>query len=176
MRDGIFANEGISLRAVEPEDISHFIRWENNTDLWSFGGQIQPLSRYAIKQYLELSLCNDVFTNHQVRLVIENKQSVVGSIDLFDVDPLTMKASVGLIIDPEFRNSGFGEAALRKLVTYGFEMLNLHQLYAHVPVSNEASVALFTKAGFKNTARFKDWICRNGQFEDVYFFQLIRVN
>lgn len=176
MMNGIFADEKIRLRAVEADDITHFIRWENDTDLWSFGGQIQPLSKYAISQYLEQSLCNDVFSMHQVRLIIEFNNSVAGSIDLFDVDPLTMKASVGLVIDKKYRGNGFGEESLRKLIAYSFEMLNLHQLYAHVPVSNQASVALFTKAGFKNVARLKDWTRRNGIYEDVFFFQLIRDN
>lgn len=171
--EGLFAQESVTLRAIEPEDLLHFVRWENNSDLWSFGAQIQPLSRFAISEYLEQTLTNDVFSMRQVRFVIEHEKTIVGCIDFFDFDPLSRKASIGLVIDKAHQRNGFAGEAVRKMIRYGFDMLNLHQIYAHVPVSNTPSVSLFEKSGFEKTACLKDWICRNRKFEDVYLFQCI---
>lgn len=171
--EGLFARESVTLRAIEPEDLSHFIRWENNSDLWSFGTQVQPLSRFAVSEYMEQTLTSDVFAMRQVRFVIEHENTVVGCIDFFDIEPLSRKASIGLVIDKQYRGNGFAGEAIRKMISYGFEMLNLHQIYAHVPVSNNPSLTLFEKSGFEKIARLKDWTCRKGIFEDVYLFQLI---
>ncbi|MGL5319148.1 MAG: GNAT family N-acetyltransferase [Bacteroidales bacterium] len=171
--NGLFAEERITLRALEPEDIGHFLRWENDSELWSFGSQVQPLSRFAVSEYLEQTLSSDVFAMRQVRLVIEKEQTVVGCIDFFDIDPLSRKASLGLVIDSRHQKKGFATEALSKMIRYGFDMLNLHQIYAHVPVTNIPSVLLFEKAGFCRTAQLPDWICRKGKFEDVYLFQLL---
>lgn len=171
---GLFAQERVTLRAIEPEDLPHFVRWENNSDLWSFGAQIQPLSKFAISEYLEQTLTNDVFSMRQVRFVIEHEKTIVGCIDFFDIDPLSRKASIGLVIDNDHQRNGFALEAMHKMLCYGFDMLNLHQIYAHVPVSNTPSISLFEKSGFEKTACLKDWICRKGKFEDVYLFQHIR--
>ncbi|MGL4331827.1 MAG: GNAT family N-acetyltransferase [Bacteroidales bacterium] len=170
---GLFAQERVTLRAIEPEDLPHFIRWENNSDLWSFGAQIQPLSKFVISEYLEQTLTNDIFSMRQVRFVIEYEKTIVGCIDFFDFDPLSRKASIGLVIDYDHQRNGFALEAVHKMLHYGFGMLNLHQIYAHVPVSNTPSVSLFEKSGFEKTVCLKDWICRKGKFEDVYLFQCI---
>lgn len=171
--NGLFAHESVTIRVIEPEDLPHFIRWENNSDLWSFGSQIQPLSKFAISEYLEQTLTNDAFSMRQIRFVIEHKKIIVGCIDFFDIDLLSRKAAIGLVIDQVYQRNGFAAEAVRKMLSYGVDQLNLHQIYAHVPVSNNPSVSLFEKSGFNKTACLKDWICRKGKFEDVYLFQYI---
>jgi diamine N-acetyltransferase len=98
----------------------------------------------------------------------------VGLIDLFDFDPRNNRAGIGIVIQKE-ENQGknIGSEALELLIKYSFYNLNLHQLYANIGVQNVASLALFTKFGFKKIGIKKDWILYHNHYQDEAIFQLI---
>ena len=69
---------GIKLRAPEPEDLDCMFRFENIVDLWDISNTTGPYSRFHLKQYIEQTQ-NDLFTDRQLRLMIENSdRQVVG--------------------------------------------------------------------------------------------------
>ncbi len=73
----------------------------------------------------------------------------VGFIDLFDLDPATQSAGVGILIcDPADRRKGYGFEALSLAVEYARHALGLRSLWCTVAPDNPASLALFTAAGF----------------------------
>ena len=72
----------VKLRAMEPEDLDWLYRIENNPDLWTVGATNVPYSRYALHDYIANS-SNDIYSDRQVRFIIENyKGNVVGIVDL----------------------------------------------------------------------------------------------
>ena len=168
-------NEQIKLRALEPEDLDILYKWENDTELWMYGATIVPYSRFAIKEYITESQL-DIFQSKQLRLMIvwKDNNKPVGTIDLYDFDPMNLRAGVGILIDAAFRRKGIGQQALDLLKDYAFDFLFLQQLFAHVPKQNETSLKLFSKSGYTNTACLKEWIKTSNGFEDVYVMQLLK--
>ena len=78
---------GIKLRAPEPEDLDCMFRFENIVDLWDISNTTGPYSRFHLKQYIEQTQ-NDLFTDRQLRLMIENSdRQVVGIVDICNFDP-----------------------------------------------------------------------------------------
>ena len=170
----LLENNNIRLRALEPEDIDILYAWENDTELWQHGASIVPFSRFVIKEYL-IDSKQDIFQNKQLRLMIEQKESgkAIGTIDLYDFEPLHRRAGVGILIDKEFRQQGYGLQTLALIVEYCFEFLKMKQLYAFIPQKNEKSIALFQKAAFKPSGTLKNWISVEDEFEDVIIMQKI---
>ncbi len=167
-------NDLIKLRALEPEDLDVLYQWENDADLWKFGATIAPYSKFALREYIA-NARSDIFQSHQLRLMIVWKENncPVGTIDLYDFDPLNLRAGIGILIDSAYRSKGIGEQTLDLIKDYAFDCLHLKQLYAHVPKRNEISLKLFSKAGYSNTACLKEWIKTGNGFDDVYVMQLI---
>ncbi|OFX21688.1 MAG: hypothetical protein A2033_14880 [Bacteroidetes bacterium GWA2_31_9] len=168
------SNEYISLRAIEPEDIELIYSWENDSNIWHLGNTIIPFSKETIKKFIFES-ANNLFIDCQLRLMIDLNETnqTIGSIDLYDFDAINMKAGVGVILNSEFRNNGYALKALKLLIDYCFNILNLKQLYCHIAVNNEKSIKLFEKADFQQSGKLKDWIKKQGKREDVFIFQLI---
>ena len=82
----------------------------------------------------------------------------VGMVDLFEFDPVNLRAGVGILIcDPSDRRQGYGAEALSLLCEYARRTLRLHQLWCGVDVRNDASLALFARAGFERTGCRRDW-------------------
>ncbi len=171
-------NELIILRPLEPEDLSFLYQCENNTDIWKVSNTLAPYSKYILKQYIENSHL-DIYSAKQLRLVIEQKsnKTPVGAIDLFDFDPFHQRTGIGILIEKsENRLHGYANSALLLLIDYCFNHLKLHQLYCNIGEKNEASIKLFTKVGFVQMAKKKNWLKGENGWETELSFQLLNEN
>ncbi|GCD80764.1 GNAT family N-acetyltransferase [Schleiferia thermophila] len=158
------------LRAPEPSDLPFLIKLENDRNNWWVSGTISPWSHYTLKKYLENS-GQDIAITGQQRFVLSTPDHRIGLIDFYDYDALNQRAAIGIVIDPDFRNRGYGKKAIELIIKQGEIFLGLHQVYAEIPAFNEASIRLFEKCGFTRNGVKKDWIRKKGKYHDVYFYQ-----
>ncbi|MDR0507322.1 MAG: GNAT family N-acetyltransferase [Dysgonamonadaceae bacterium] len=170
----LLENDTIILRALEPEDLDVLYKWENDSELWHYGVTLSPYSKFTLRNYIANS-DPDIYQTRQLRLMIEKKadEKAIGTIDLFDFDPLNLRAGIGILLDGNYRNQGFGSQALRLMEEYAFSFLMLNQLYAYIPRNNTPSYRLFCKNGYIENGLLKSWIKTENEFTDVYFMQLM---
>lgn len=170
----LLENNSLKLRALEPEDLDALYRWENESDLWTYGTTLAPYSKFALREYISEAR-RDIFQSRQLRLMVVLKETdkAIGTIDLYDFDPMNLRAGVGILLDVDHRGKGFGATVLELIQEYAFDFLLLKQLYAHVPKNNTASLKLFTNCGYTQTGCLNQWIKCKDYFEDVNVLQLI---
>jgi diamine N-acetyltransferase len=164
----------ISLRALEPEDLTFLFDIENNEEFWGVSNTQTPFSKYLLKKYIEHSH-QDIYEAKQLRLIIEEQSNgnTIGMIDLFNFDPQHKRAGIGILIHPSHQQKGYASEALDVLIHYSFHHLNLHQLYANITSDNDASISLFEKLSFKKVGIKKDWIASNNSYKDEILYQRI---
>ncbi len=169
----MLTSEKILLRAPEPQDVDFLYHLENDEKLWHISQTFRPFSRFEMEQYV-LMAEKDPFESHQVRFMIELLSGeTIGTIDLFTVDPYNKRAGVGIVIVETYRKKGYALEAIKLIVDYCFNQLNLHQLYCNIESSNLGSLELFKKVGFVISGLKKEWNIKNGVWQDEYFLQLI---
>lgn len=170
----LLENNDLVLRAPEPEDLELLYAWENDTSIWENGASVVPYSRYAIKQYL-IDYKYDIFVDRQLRLMITSKATnkSVGTVDLYDYDPLHNRAGVGIFVDRDFRRKGYALQAVGLLEKYAFGFLRLKQLYAIIPEKNNNSTKLFGKAGYHQTGLLEEWISSDNSYMNALVLQKI---
>lgn len=165
-------NDHIYLRATELSDVETIYEWENCSEYWVINNQETPLSKQAI---IDFTLSNqDIYAQRQFRFMIvhSSNSSLLGCIDLFDFDIKNKKCGVGIFIDKTQRSKGYGYEALKLLIEYAFSVLSLNQLYAHVPLTNNSSLAIFAKNNFICNGVLKSWIKEDSDnFIDVSLLQ-----
>lgn len=169
MTDGM-----ITLRALEPTDLDSLLRWENDPSLWSVGNTIAPYSRKLLWDYIETYEA-DIFKSRQLRLMIEtaDNRKAIGTIDLYDFDPVNQRAYVGILIDNQFGHQGYGSRALQLIADYARNVIGMHQLVAIVPEHNTLSLKLFSKCGYKAIATLPSWLRFGNSRQNATIFQLI---
>lgn len=162
----------VHLRAAEPEDLDILYKIENDVSLWNIGDTNVPYSRYVLHDYIA-NATNDIYTDKQVRLIIENdKGDIVGIADIINFDPKNMKAEVGIVIRCEHRKKGYAYAAMQQIKEHSLHILHLHQLYVYVGKSNMPSINLFKKCGFNNISVIRDWLYDGKEYHDALLMQL----
>lgn len=168
----------VILRAPEPEDIDLLYIWENDRLTWKVSNVITPFSKYIIKKYIENSHL-DIYQTKQLRLMIDieensNEIKTIGSIDLFDFDPYHNRAGVGILIgEYSERKKGYASLALKQMIDYSFETLQLHQIYCNISEGNTESMKLFQKNGFVISGTKEGWMKTPQGYINEYFLQLI---
>jgi len=162
----------IVLRALEPEDLDFLFETENNEDFWEVSGTTAPFSKFVLKQYIA-NAGQSIYEALQQRFVIEVNKQPVGMIDLFDFNPDHRRAGIGILILPNFEGKGYAKEALKLIINYSFNTLQLHQLYANITSDNTRSIQLFSTLSFTQIGCKKDWILSNSTYKDELLFQLI---
>jgi len=167
----------IILRAVEPADIDLLYTWENDVTIWGTSNTITPYSRFQIEEYV-LNAHYDLMSARQLRMMIDLQfpgadKIPIGSIDLFEYDPVNRRAGLGILILNEYRRKGYASAALRMVMEYTRETLHLHQVFCNIGEDNTSSIALFVKLGFKKCGVKKEWTQTSSGWKDELMLQMI---
>ena len=173
MIQSLLIGERVTLREMRNDDLELIFDWENRPELDYLGDEHAPLTEAQISNFINHST-GDIYTDGQLRLMIDAAGTTVGCIDLFEFDQHNQRAGVGILIaDSEKRKLGYAKESLALLTNYCFEVLNFRQLYCHIPVDNEASLRLFASCGFEETGCCKDWVKKENEFIDAVFMQKV---
>ncbi len=168
----MFAEENLRLRALEPEDLEWLYEVENDDGLWKWGCSNVPYSRYALKKYIS-ETCHDIYADGQLRLVAEAGGEVMGCVDLMNFSPRHLRAEVGILLFPGFRECGYGSKVLQMVISYARIHLYMHQLYAVVSRENVPAQRLFEKNGFGRISVLEDWLRDDtGNYISAYLYSL----
>ena len=185
----------IFLRAMEPEDIESIYQWENDPSVWTCSIAHQPFSRQALTQFINENSSADIYTCRQLRLMADREEitvcrqelpgqspknifsthHTVGCVDLFDFDPYHHRAAVGIIVDSQYRRQGIGLQILNALDDFSRQHLQLHQLHCIISADNDASIALFEKAGYSRCGTLAQWVFSCDKWTDAFIYQKILV-
>lgn len=164
----------IKLRALEPSDADLLYEWENDHRLWHLSNTLAPISRFVLDQYI-LNSHLDIYSTKQLRFMIEDIKSTqtIGTIDLFDFEPMHRRAGIGIFILESERNKGKASEAIDLLIDYCFNTLMLKQVYCNIATDNESSIHLFSKKGFELIGTKKSWLLISNEWLGENMYQLI---
>jgi RimJ/RimL family protein N-acetyltransferase len=99
---------------------------------------------------------------------------LLGRCLLFNMDPVNRSAMVGIVIgEKEYWNQGYGQDAMRLLLDYGFNLLNLNSIMLGVFAFNERAIASYRKVGFKEIGRRRQARIVAGRKYDVVLMDIL---
>lgn len=163
--------ENILLRAIEPADLEMLYHWENDSAVWRVSGTMAPISRDRLARFISEQVY-DLYATRQMRLIIDVEGVAIGSVDIFDFEPLHRRFGIGILIyADEHRRRGYARRVIDMVKEYARNTLDLRQIWVTIDEDNPASVALFEGCGFTLSARRREWINRGGKFIDELEYQ-----
>ena len=160
------------LRAIERSDIPTFLRWFNDPEVRQYLSMYLPLSEAQEERWFERQLEDD--SSHV--FAIETADGVhIGNVGLHDIDWKNRRALCGIVIgEKEYWNRGYGSDALRTLLRFAFEELNLHRVFLHVFDFNERAIRCYEKVGFRHEGRLRQARFTEGRYVDELVMAVLR--
>ncbi len=175
MRKPFLVGERIYLRPLEVEDVTdEYLHWMNNAALAKFiPAMTFPGTRARVEEYVrrESGRPEVVF----LAIIEKATNRHIGNIKLGPINWLDRRAEYGRLIgDMSVRSKGYGSEAVRLILGYAFDQLNLHKVYASCLASNAPAIRSNQKNGLEIEASFKEYRFVEGHFEDVVYMGITR--
>ena len=97
----------------------------------------------------------------------------VGRVTFFNYNSLNRSAELGVLIDPDQRQNGFADEALRILIKYLFKYRNINKVYAETAAFNKEATALLESIGFKKDGVLRQHYFFEGEYHDKLAYSLL---
>jgi len=103
-----------------------------------------------------------------------NNSTLIGHCVLTNIHWTYRTAEFGIYIgDKAGRGFGWGTEALKLLLTYGFDVLNLNKVWGEVYDDNPA-LKIFEKLGFKQECIMKQARFMHGKYCDIFVIGMLK--
>lgn len=99
---------------------------------------------------------------------------LVGMCGLHSIDHFHQRAEVGIRLGKPYWSRGYGQDAVRTLVGYGFQQLNLERISLRVLADDERAVGAYRKAGFREEGRLRSHAWYDGERRDELVMAVVR--
>lgn len=157
--------ERIYLSPRSIEDAELYTEWMNDFETTDYIGRShQMMTLENEKKYLEENI-----NNEEVFAIVETENDkLIGTVGLHEINNVKRKATLGIFIgDKEYRSKGYGTEAIRLILDYGFNYLNLNNIKLDLMEFNERALACYKKCGFKEYGRRRKCNFVNGKYYDT---------
>lgn len=115
-------------------------------------------------------------SGEHINLAVERKEDArpIGQCTLFKLNAACRRAEIGYSLAAQVWGKGYMHEALRALVAYGFERMDLNRIEADVDPRNARSVRTLERLGFRREGLLKErWIV-DGEVCDSALYGLLR--
>lgn len=154
----------VTLAPFERDDLPQILAWVNDVALCQAIDRVLPVTSLEHeKWYEELVLQKDAVT-FGIRL----DASLIGLCGLRGIHPRQRHAELWIYLgDATQREKGLGSRAVRLLVRFGFDQLNLHRIHLYVVAHNTAAQRVYRACGFHEEGRDREHIYSDGRYHDA---------
>jgi len=142
------------LSPLSPDDCEHMYRWHNNLGaifLAQEPGLRSPGTAQEFKEFI------DSFKTKQWPIfmtVDSGTDQPIGWCSLWNIRPSQRQAEVAIIIgERDHWGQGCGSDAMRLLLDYGFNLMNLNSIELVTGEHNTRAIRCYEKVGFKHVGR-----------------------
>ena len=160
----------LSPRSVE--DAEKFTQWLNDFEVTDYTGRSgQVMSLEGEKEYLKENLNPEATFS----IITIDEDKLIGTVGLDRIDHINRTATLGIFIgDKQYLSKGYGTEAIRLLLDYGFNYMNLHSVKLQLMSFNERALKCYKKCGFKETGKIRENKYINGKYYDTITMDILK--
>ncbi len=136
---------------------------------------VRMFNTKQVSQFLERELEGEspMMFAFSIRMLADDR--LIGEIDLSGINWASRESIVGIGIgDRNAWGKGYGTDAMRIILRFGFEELNLHRIFLNVFEYNPRAIRSYEKVGFKHEGRQRQVLNRNGKRWDLIYMGILR--
>lgn len=172
----MFVGKNIMLRPIKKDDLVVLNKIRNEQEV------LDNLSIYLpYPQALETQehrfneRIKDKYTNTPSFVISEHNGIPIGQCGTMETNWKNSYTKVWIFLGgKENRNKGFGSEAMKLLITFIFQEMNLNRVMLYVFSFNKRAVKSYEKMGFKLEGTLRQEIFRKGKYHDVYQMSILK--
>ncbi|MFK5959708.1 MAG: GNAT family protein [Lutibacter sp.] len=161
------------FRKRTKELINEMLTYSKEEQMLFFGFSTKEQLTYKLKRIEEALSKENV--NYQIFDLVEKKNKIViGSCGFHNWIKNHERSEIGYEIHKQYQNQGYMSEAIKKVINYGFQEMNLNRIEALIDPMNENSIRIVTKNGFKQEGILRGHYKNNNEFENSIMYSLLK--
>jgi len=170
----ILHTDRLVLRELTVNDAQAILNCFSNSDVLRHYGQNPLTSLDQVRQII-----NNFSTNYDEKrgikwgIELKGQAGIIGTIGFQEWSTEHKRAEISYALFPESWGKGYALEAVNKVISFGFQKMELVRIGAIVFTENDASNRLLIKAGFEKEGLLKKYMHQNNVPYDTYIYSLI---
>ncbi len=169
----IFKGQLVRLAAPIASDATKFAEWTQDDVYLRLldDDPVKPRSEATFANFAD-AIPDDSYGFH-LRTLADD--TVIGFVALFNIKWSNQTAEMAIGIgDPAYRGKGYGQDALKLILNYAFNELNLHRVGLTVMSYNTKAIKAYERVGFVHEGTQRQAIQRQGKRYDLLAYGILR--
>jgi len=170
----ILHTDRLVLRELTVNDAQAILNCFSNSDVLRHYGQNPLTSLDQVRQII-----NNFSKNYNEKrgikwgIELKGQAGIIGTIGFQEWSTEHKRAEISYALFPESWGKGYALEAVNKVISFGFQEMELVRIGAIVFTENDASNRLLIKAGFEKEGLLKKYMHQNNVPYDTYIYSLI---
>ena len=174
-----------SLPTIDATRVS--LRWMSETDidaLYTIFSNMEVMRYWSTPAIPDrkaaVGILREVHDGFQKRTLLKwgiarrPDDALIGTVTLYNLSFDHRRAEMGYALDRAQWGRGYMQEALRALLGFAFDVLDLHRIEADVDPRNAASIRTLERLGFQREGYLRERWQVNGEIQDALFYGLLR--
>lgn len=171
----VLETDRLILRQVTYDDASSLLKYLSDIDVMKYYG-LEPFK--SIDEAIEeIYWYKQIFregTGIRWGISLRGQDQIIGSCGFFDRAEEHYRAEIGYELSKEHWGKGLASEALRAVIRYGFEQMNLQRIQALIEPPNIPSQKLVERQGFIREGLLRSYEYTCGKFDDLYMYSMLK--
>ncbi|MFD2445326.1 GNAT family N-acetyltransferase [Bacillus sp. CGMCC 1.16607] len=158
----------VMLRDLLLDDVEDRYLWcldEEVTKHLNMPEKYPPFSKEETKNWIEM--CINKTNGYEQKAILNDENIHIGWVDLKNIDKLNKHAELGIAIgNKNYWGRGYGLAAMKEMLSFGFTQLDLNKIWLRVEVDNHKAIKSYKRMGYVEEGILRQDRLRKGEFID----------
>jgi RimJ/RimL family protein N-acetyltransferase len=173
MFDPIFTGQHCRLASPMADDAETFALWTQDDNYMRMLDD-DPVRPEAPINYASFGDASDK-NSYYFHLRTLSEDILIGFVVLFNFKWGNQSAEMAIGIgDTSYRGKGYGQDALKLILNYGFNELNLHRISLTVMDYNTPAIKAYERAGFVLEGKHRQAVQRQGKRYDLLLYGMLQ--
>jgi ribosomal-protein-alanine N-acetyltransferase len=169
--------ERLLLRRVSNDDVNEIMELRGNPETMKYIPR--PLVKTKEEALAHIKMIDDkIEANEGINwaITIKGSPKLIGVIGHYRIQPENHRCEIGYMILPQYNGQGYVTEAVKAVLHYGFDDLQMHSIEGVIDPDNIASEKVLLKNGFVKEAHILENELWDGKFWDTVIYSLLKRN
>ena len=163
------------LRAFSMDDINDIFEYASIKEVTDFLPWEAHQTFDDTKAFLKMS--REMFKkygNIDFAILLKQEHKVIGGISIRKWNDINRCADIGYVLSSKYWGRGIITEAIKRIIKFGFEDLNVNRIEAHCDENNTGSYRAMEKAGMKYEGTLREKTFMKGKFINMKFYSILK--
>lgn len=169
--------ERLLLRRLDANDAEEVLALRGNPEIMKYIPRPLAKSKEDALEHINMieeKIVNNIGVNWGI--TIKGNSKIIGIIGHYKISPENHRSEIGYMSFPEVNGKGYMSEAIKAVLIYGFEQMDLHSIEAIIDPDNIGSERVLQKNGFVKEAHILENELWEGKYLDTVIYSLLRRN